>query len=163
MQWSYTSWLACVHSWNEQGWHYIDLCCFETNIVTVNRLLIHLYFYLKQVLYLYCDMFDILSFEYAGSLEGKKLYSYHVYCNNCTIIIDTIVYKHVVNLLHVLAIYREVFYSMLTFQSLAVTLRTTMFKIQKFCTLIRLHLCVLYQSQNKQQLYPYTALTDWFL
>ena len=29
--------------------------------------------------------------------------------------------------------------------------------------LITLHLCVLYESQNKQQLYPYTALTDWFL
>ena len=29
--------------------------------------------------------------------------------------------------------------------------------------LITLHLCVLYGSQNKQQLLPYTALTDWFL
>ena len=29
--------------------------------------------------------------------------------------------------------------------------------------LITLHLCVLYSSQNKQQLLPYTALTDWFL
>ena len=28
--------------------------------------------------------------------------------------------------------------------------------------LITLHLCVLYGSQNKQQLLPYTALTDWF-
>ena len=25
------------------------------------------------------------------------------------------------------------------------------------------HLCVLYGSQNKQKLLPYTALTDWFL
>jgi hypothetical protein len=25
------------------------------------------------------------------------------------------------------------------------------------------YLCVLYGSQNKQQLLPYTALTDWFL
>ena len=29
--------------------------------------------------------------------------------------------------------------------------------------LIILHLCVLYGSQNKQQLLPYTVLTDWFL
>ena len=28
--------------------------------------------------------------------------------------------------------------------------------------LITLHLCVLYGSQNKQKLLPYTALTDWF-
>ena len=26
-----------------------------------------------------------------------------------------------------------------------------------------LHLCVSYESQNKQRLFPYTALTDWFL
>jgi hypothetical protein len=38
-----------------------------------------------------------------------------------------------------------------------------MFEIKKFCMLITLHLCVLYGSQNKQQLLPYTALTDWFL
>ena len=29
--------------------------------------------------------------------------------------------------------------------------------------LLALQLCVLYGSQNKQQLLPYTALTDWFL
>ena len=29
--------------------------------------------------------------------------------------------------------------------------------------LITLHLCVLYGSQNKQKLLPYTALNDWFL
>ena len=28
--------------------------------------------------------------------------------------------------------------------------------------LITLHLCVLCGSQNKHQLLPYTALTDWF-
>ena len=50
----------------------------------------------------------------------------------------------------------------LTFQSLAVTLRTTRFNIQKFYMLITLHLCVLCGSQNKQQLLPYTALTNWF-
>jgi hypothetical protein len=47
--------------------------------------------------------------------------------------------------------------------NLAVTLRTACCKIKKFCVLITLHLCVLYGSQNKQQLLPYTALTDWFL
>jgi len=25
------------------------------------------------------------------------------------------------------------------------------------------HLCVLYGSENKQRLFPYTTLTDWFL
>ena len=51
----------------------------------------------------------------------------------------------------------------LTFKSLAVTLRTTRFKIKKFRMLITLHLCVLCGSQNKQQLLSYTALTGWFL
>ena len=37
-----------------------------------------------------------------------------------------------------------------------------MFKIKKFCMLITLHLCVLYGSQNRQQLLPYTALTDFY-
>ena len=72
-------WLACVPSWHEQGQHYIYPYCFETTIITVNRWLKHLYLYLKQVLHLYCDMFDIRAFEYAGSLEGKILYPYHVY------------------------------------------------------------------------------------
>ena len=74
----------------------------------------HLYLYLKQILHLCCDTFDTLAFEYAGSLEGKNLYSYHAYSpTTCTIIIDTIIYKHVVNLLHVVTIFREVFYSVL--------------------------------------------------
>jgi hypothetical protein len=30
-------------------------------------------------------------------------------------------------------------------------------------TEIQVHLRVLYGSENKQQLFPYTALTDWFL
>ena len=25
------------------------------------------------------------------------------------------------------------------------------------------YLCVLFESENKQRLFPYTALTDWFL
>jgi len=37
------------------------------------------------------------------------------------------------------------------------------FDIQNFCVLPPVHLCVLYGSENKQRLYPYTALTDWFL
>ena len=51
----------------------------------------------------------------------------------------------------------------LTFRSLAVTLCTATFKIKEFFMLITLHLCVLYGSQNKQQLLPFTALTGWFL
>ena len=38
------------------------------------------------------------------------------------------------------------------------------FNIQQFYVLPHtLYLCVLYGSENKQQLLPYTALTDWFL
>jgi hypothetical protein len=53
--------------------------------------------------------------------------------------------------------------SLLTFQSLAVTLHTTRFNIKKFCVVPTLRLCVLYRSQNKQQLLPYKTLRDWFL
>jgi len=72
-------WLACVPSWHEQGQHYFYPYFFETTIINVNRWLMHLYLYLKQVLHLYCDTFDILAFEYAGSLEGRNLYSHLVY------------------------------------------------------------------------------------
>ena len=47
----------------------------------------------------------------------------------------------------------------LTFQNLTVNLRTTMFNV-KFYMVFTLRLCVLYASQNKQQHFPYTALTD---
>jgi hypothetical protein len=36
------------------------------------------------------------------------------------------------------------------------------FNIQKFYMVLTLRLCVLYGSQNKQRLLPYTALTDRF-
>ena len=45
---------------------------------------------------------------------------------------------------------------LLTFKSLAVTLRTARYNIKKFCMLITLALCVLCGFQNKQQLLPYT-------
>jgi hypothetical protein len=45
-----------------------------------------------------------------------------------------------------------------------VTIRTTSFIIQQFHVLpTPLYLCVLCGSQNKQPLFPYTALTDWFV
>jgi hypothetical protein len=53
--------------------------------------------------------------------------------------------------------------SSLTFYSLAVTLRTSRFNIKKFYVVPTLRLCVLYGSQNKQQLLPYKTLRDWFL
>jgi hypothetical protein len=53
--------------------------------------------------------------------------------------------------------------STLTFQSLAVTLHTTRFNIKKFYMVPTLRLCVLYGSQNKQQLLPYKTLRDWVL
>jgi hypothetical protein len=37
------------------------------------------------------------------------------------------------------------------------------FYIQQFCVLPHTsYLCVLRRSENKQRLFPYTALTDWF-
>jgi hypothetical protein len=50
-----------------------------------------------------------------------------------------------------------------TFANPAVTLRTTRFKIKKFQVVITLRLCVLYGSQNKQQLLPYKTLRELFL
>jgi hypothetical protein len=52
--------------------------------------------------------------------------------------------------------------SSLTFESLAITLRTTRFNIQKFYMVLTCGLCVLYGSQNTQRLLSYTALGDWF-
>jgi len=38
------------------------------------------------------------------------------------------------------------------------------FNIQQLYVLpTQLYLCVLYLSENKQLLFPYTTLTDWFL
>jgi hypothetical protein len=53
----------------------------------------------------------------------------------------------------------------LTFNLLkpAVTLHTTRFNVKKFYVVPTMCLCVLYGSQNKQQLLPYKTLRDWFL
>jgi len=37
------------------------------------------------------------------------------------------------------------------------------FNTQQFYVLPTVYLCVLCESQNKQRLFPYTALTDWFV
>jgi hypothetical protein len=60
---------------------------------------------------------------------------------------------------------RQFYYilNILTFQSLAVTLRTTSFNIKKFYEVLASRLCVLYGSQNKQRLFPYTLFTNRFL
>jgi hypothetical protein len=44
---------------------------------------------------------------------------------------------------------------------IAVTLRTTSFNIKISYVVPTLRLCVLYGSQNKQQLLPYKTLRDW--
>jgi len=45
-----------------------------------------------------------------------------------------------------------------------VIIRTAVFNIQKILPSAHtVTLCVLQGSQNKQRLFPYTALTDWFL
>jgi hypothetical protein len=50
--------------------------------------------------------------------------------------------------------------AILTFQSLAVTLRTTRFNTETFYIILTLRLCVLYGSQNKQQRLPYASSSD---
>ena len=48
--------------------------------------------------------------------------------------------------------------------SAVVTVRTARFNIQQILRSAHtVYLCVLYGSQNKQRLFPYTTLTDWFL
>jgi hypothetical protein len=42
------------------------------------------------------------------------------------------------------------------------TLRTTRFNIQQFYILLTLSVCVLYGSQNRQRLFRYALLADWF-
>jgi len=37
------------------------------------------------------------------------------------------------------------------------------FNIQQFYVMHTVYLCVLCGSENKQRLFPYTELTDWFL
>jgi hypothetical protein len=46
---------------------------------------------------------------------------------------------------------------------LAVTLHTARFNIKKFYVVPTLRLCVLYGSQNKQQLLSYKTLRYWFV
>jgi phosphate uptake regulator len=53
--------------------------------------------------------------------------------------------------------------SVLTFESLRLTLCTISFSIQKFCVLPTMHLCVLSGSQSKQRLFRYIALTSQYL
>jgi hypothetical protein len=50
----------------------------------------------------------------------------------------------------------------LTFQSLAVTLRTTSLNFNQFSRVLTLRLCVLYLSGNNLQLLPDTSPNDWF-
>ena len=52
----------------------------------------------------------------------------------------------------------------LTAYSPVVTIRTDRFNIQKLLRSVHtVYLCVLCRSENKQRLFPYTALTDWVL
>jgi len=51
-----------------------------------------------------------------------------------------------------------------TLYSPLVTICTGRFHIQQFHVLpTQLYLCVLCESENKQRLFPYTKLTDWFV
>jgi hypothetical protein len=74
------------------------------------------------------------------------------------------------NLFFISGIYKEDFRSghiasdnWINLYSLAVTLRSTWFNIKNVYIVVTLRLCVLYGSQNKQQLLPYKTLRDWFL
>ena len=52
----------------------------------------------------------------------------------------------------------------LTLQGPVVDICTARFNINKFRVLpTQLYLCVLCGSKNKQRLFPYTELNDWFL
>jgi hypothetical protein len=51
---------------------------------------------------------------------------------------------------------------LLTSNSLAITLCSARFNIQKFYMVLTLRLCVVYGSHNKQRLLPYTELADCF-
>jgi hypothetical protein len=52
----------------------------------------------------------------------------------------------------------------LRFSSLSFTTGTARLNVHQFYVLpTQLYLCVLCASQNKQRLFPYTALKDWFL
>jgi len=52
----------------------------------------------------------------------------------------------------------------LTLNSSVVTTFTTKFNNKTILPSAHtVYLCVLYGSDNKQRLFPYTALTDWFL
>jgi len=51
----------------------------------------------------------------------------------------------------------------LTFLTLAVSICTTGFDVQKFYILATVCLYVLRGSQNKQHILPYTAFSNWFL
>jgi len=42
-----------------------------------------------------------------------------------------------------------------------VTVHIARFNVQKLCMVLTFHLCVSYVSHNKQQLLPYTSLTDF--
>jgi len=54
--------------------------------------------------------------------------------------------------------------TVVTMYRTVVTICTTSFNIQQLYVLpTQLYLCVLCGSQNKQRLFPYTALTDWFV
>ena len=56
------------------------------------------------------------------------------------------------------------YYKCLPYDSRRLTTCNTSFKIQKLYFLpTQLYLCVLCGSENKQPLFPYTALTDWFI
>jgi hypothetical protein len=46
---------------------------------------------------------------------------------------------------------------------LIVAFRTIRKRLKLAHTALTVYLCVLYGSENKQRLFHYTALTDWFL
>jgi hypothetical protein len=59
-------------------------------------------------------------------------------------------------------LFRQNRISKVTLYSPMVTICTTSFDIQQFCVLPTIHLCVLCRSHEKQRLFLYTALTDFF-
>jgi len=72
-------------------------------------------------------------------------------------------HRCVVNVFGGLEVWMYVMGFRLTFYSPVVTICTTSLTFTILHSAHTVHLCVLCGSENKQRLFPYTALTDWFL
>jgi len=78
------------------------------------------------------------------------------------VIYPTIFVRYLYSISFNIVLYLRHRISVLTFESLVITLCTVSFEIKKFYMVLTLCLYVVYGSQNNPQLLPYTSLKDWF-